>query len=60
MMVMDDVGGMSGFIRLLNTLYSPDYNESEVLCETESRDYVLQWAHGMGWSERKISNKRLL
>ncbi|MGB4661013.1 MAG: hypothetical protein WBI07_17715 [Mobilitalea sp.] len=51
-MVMDDVGGLSGFADFLGKIY-------ENVDDEESNEY-LAWAQSLGWSERKISNKMIL
>jgi|GEM_PF-4823818 len=50
--VLDDVGGLNGFIRFLEEVY-----ESE---DEEERSNSRVWAQSLGWSERKISNKLIL
>jgi len=49
--VLDDVGGLSGFIRFLEVIYEG---------EEEERNSSRTWAQSLGWSERKISNKLIL
>lgn len=50
--LLDDVGGLSGFADFLGTVYeSEDKNE---------RDELRAWAKSLGWSEKKIANKRIL
>jgi hypothetical protein len=50
--VLDDVGGLHGFISFLKEVYEGE-DESE-------RDHAKTWAQSLGWSERKISNKLVL
>ena len=50
--VLDDVGGLGGFIRFLTEIYEGEDKE-------ERSDYKV-WAQGLGWSKRKISNKLIL
>jgi hypothetical protein len=50
--VLDDVGGLHGFAELLKSIYEGEDKE-------EGRNYKT-WAHSLGWSERKISNKLIL
>ena len=50
--VLDDVGGLHGFINFLKEIY-----ESE---DKEERSNHRAWAQSLGWSERKISNKLIL
>jgi predicted transcriptional regulator len=52
MFVVDDVGGLGGFIDLLRTLYEPD--------DIEEKREMQSWAQYMGWSARKVSNQALL
>ena len=57
MRLVDDIGGFSGFINMLRTLYESDErNKSDV----DSKEHMSSWAHGMGWSARRISNKQML
>ena len=50
--VLDDVGGMGGYVRMLRTLY-----ESK---NADEKKEVRQWASGLGWSARRVSNDLLL
>ena len=50
--VLDDVGGLHGFVRFLE-----DINEGE---DKEERRNYKAWAESLGWSKRKISNKSIL
>lgn len=50
--VLDDVGGMSGFVRFLKEIYEGD--------DKEERDSYMEWAKSLGWSKRKVSNKLVL
>ena len=54
MFLVDDIGGLGGFIRLLKTLYEPD--EEEI----DEQEKMREWAYWMGWSTRKVSNRMLL
>ena len=47
--VLDDVGGLCGFVRFLKDIYEGEDKE-------EVRNYKA-WAQSLGWSSRKISNK---
>jgi len=58
MFLLDDVGGMGGFIHMLEILNSPD--DPDETDETETKGYTRRWAQGMGWSTRKIANKQML
>lgn len=49
--VMDDVGGLGGFIEFLETVNGTDESEKESM---------LEWAAGMGWSKRKVAPKNVL
>ena len=51
MFVLDDVGGLRGFIEMLKTLFEP--------CDQDTKD-LRAWAGSMGWNTRKIGNKALL
>jgi len=50
--VLDDVGGLNGFIRFLEEVYEGE--------DEEERRNSRAWAQSLGWSERKISNKLVL
>jgi len=50
--LLDDVGGLSGFADFLGVVY-----ESEDKAES---DGLRTWAKSLGWSEKKIANKRIL
>lgn len=50
--VLDDVGGMHGFLEFLRNVYEGENKE-------EGRN-LKAWAQSLGWSKRKISNKRIL
>jgi hypothetical protein len=52
MFVLDDVGGLGGFIDMLRTLYEPD--------NQEERKSMRIWSSGLGWSSRKVSNQQML
>lgn len=50
--VLDDVGGLMGFANLLGTIYEgEDKKEASNMCA---------WARSLGWSTRKISDKKIL
>lgn len=55
--LVDDVGGLGGFCRMLNVIYGCDINDEEALEEKES---MLEWAGMMGWTGRNISPKQTL
>jgi hypothetical protein len=50
--VLDDVGGLHGFISFLKEIYEGE--------DKEERNNYKAWAQSLGWSERKISNKLTL
>ncbi|OGO80654.1 MAG: hypothetical protein A2Y21_08930 [Clostridiales bacterium GWC2_40_7] len=50
--VLDDVGGLHGFISFLKEIYEGE--------DKEERSNHRVWAQSLGWSERKISNKLIL
>lgn len=50
--VLDDVGGLHGFVEFLSNIYEND--------DIDDRDEHLTWAQGLGWSKRKISNEQIL
>jgi hypothetical protein len=50
--VLDDVGGLHGFIRFLKEIYEGE--------DKEERSNYKAWAQSLGWSKRKISNKLIL
>lgn len=55
--LVDDVGGISGFCRMLRTIYEADVNNDEDMRE---REEMLGWAEMMGWTGRRISPKQTL
>lgn len=55
--LVDDVGGIGGFCRMLKTIYEVDIYDEE---DMEERDSVLGWAEMMGWTGRRISPKQTL
>jgi len=61
MRLIDDVGGLGGFINMLRTLYDTDerYDSTDPR-DPDSKENTRAWAYGMGWSARKISNKQML
>jgi len=50
--VLDDVGGLNGFINFLKEIYEGE--------DKEERSNTKVWAQSLGWSKRKISNKLIL
>jgi adenylate cyclase class IV len=50
--VLDDVGGLAGFVRFLKEIYEGK--------DEEERSDFKAWAQSLGWSKRKISNKLIL
>lgn len=50
--VLDDVGGLSGFADFLGIIYEGE--------DKEERDNLRWWARSLGWSDRKVSNKKML
>lgn len=50
--VMDDVGGLGGFARFLETIYEGDDKEEAA----DSR----RWAKYMGWNQKKLAPKKML
>lgn len=55
--LVDDVGGIGGFCRMLQTIYECNTDDEEGL---EERESMLGWADMMGWTGRKISPKKTL
>ncbi|MBO5155065.1 MAG: hypothetical protein J6C00_12060 [Eubacterium sp.] len=55
--LVDDVGGIGGFCRMLKTIYEADIYDEE---DMEERDSMLAWAEMMGWTGRRISPKQTL
>lgn len=55
--LVDDVGGIGGFCRMLQTIYECDYEDEEQVSERED---MLDWADMMGWTGRRISPKQTL
>lgn len=66
--VLDDVGGMSGFIQFLKGINQKGRKKEEEWDDSWSDEYglygnkqeSLEWAKSLGWSKRKVSNKNLL
>ena len=55
--LVDDVGGIGGFCRMLRTIYEADiYNDEDM----QEREEMLGWAEMMGWTGRRISPKQTL
>ena len=52
MFLLDDVGGMGGFIDMLQTLFESD--------DAKEKEEMRVWAYSMGWSTRKAGNRTLL
>lgn len=50
--VLDDVGGLSGFARFLGTVYEAEDKEEASAART--------WAKSLGWSDAKVSHKKIL
>lgn len=50
--VLDDVGGLNGFISFLKEIYEGE--------DKEERSNYKAWAQSLGWNKRKISNKLTL
>lgn len=55
--LVDDVGGIGGFCRMLQNIYECNKDDEE---EPEERDSMLEWAGMMGWTGRKIGVKQTL
>lgn len=55
--LIDDVGGIGGFCRMLQTIYEVPWNDEEGM---EERDSMIGWAEMMGWTGRRISPKQTL
>ena len=55
--LVDDVGGIYGFCRMLQTIYETDTGIEE---DREERESMLGWADMMGWTGRKIGLKQTL
>ena len=49
--LMDDVGGIHGYVRFLETIHGFDLDE---------RDDMREWARGMGWTGRMRKPERIL
>jgi hypothetical protein len=61
-MVMDDVGGISGFVDFLQEIH-PDYSgmdEEEKEDAKRERENNLYWAKSMGWHKDRSKNINLL
>lgn len=55
--LVDDVGGIHGFCRMLETIYECDFNDEDAI---EERESILDWAQMMGWTGRRVSVKQTL
>ena len=55
--LVDDVGGIGGFCRMLRTIYEADNCNDE---DMQEREEMLGWAEMMGWTGRRISPKQTL
>ncbi len=55
--LVDDVGGIGGFCRMLRTIYEADFSNDE---DMQEREETLGWAEMMGWTGRRISPKQTL
>jgi len=61
MCLVDDVGGFGGFIDMLRILYESDGRDDHLNPhDPDTKENTRAWAYSMGWSARKISNKRML
>jgi hypothetical protein len=49
--VLDDVGGLSGFVDFLGVIYEGE--------DKEESANARAWAKSLGWSDRKVSNKMM-
>ena len=70
--VLDDVGGIGGFIQFLKGINQPakrkssdeDWEQEDRYDEDygpyEDKKASMEWAKSLGWSKRKVSNKNLL
>lgn len=52
MFLLDDVGGLGGFIELLQVLFESD--------DLREKEEMRIWSSGMGWSKRRIESKNIL
>lgn len=55
--LLDDVGGIGGFCRMLQMIYEVPWNDEESM---EERDNMIGWAEMMGWTGRRRSPKQTL
>lgn len=55
--LVDDVGGIGGFCRMLQTMYECNMDDKE---ELEEKDSMQEWADMMGWTGRRINPKQTL
>ncbi len=55
--LVDDVGGIHGFCRLLKVLYGPHEPDED---EEDSQEYMQSWANMMGWTGKPISPEKSL
>ena len=66
--VLDDVGGMSGFVQFLKGINQKGRKKEKEWEDDWSDEYglygnkqeSLEWAKSLGWSKRKVSSKNLL
>ena len=55
--LVDDAGGIHGFTQFLRAI---NEDESEDNGPYEDKESSLEWAKGLGWSKRRVSNKNTL
>ena len=60
--VMDDVGGIGGYVNFLRSVRRKDdvYTDENLYGQYEDREWSLDWARMMGWSMRHRKNKNIL
>jgi hypothetical protein len=59
--LVDDVGGFGGFIDMLRILYETEKRDEPIdPYDPDTKENTRIWACSMGWSARKISNKKML
>lgn len=60
--LMDDVGGIHGFVEFLQKIH-PDLNsmskEEKARAKQEKKEY-LEWAKGQGWKKDNATNRNFL
>jgi len=55
--VVEDVGGVPGFVDFVDQVFNKDFDTSDADMSTQE---LLEWAQSLGWSKRKVSPENSL